>query len=311
MLYSDSAASGIQYLYDPGSNSWSTNDLIAEGSGGPLTACIQLTRRCNMKCRYCFEPYDDDYDMEIVQLDKILASLSDSGTRLVRLTGGEPLLYKHLEQAAGMVNDYGMSAAIDTNAVMLSKEYIRRLKNKVAFFAVSLDGGRFVHDKYRGKYHMVRNAIELLREDGVPVLISTVLTDQSLNDIFELIRFAQAEGVLSLRVVPMLRRGKGKSVTTGTGMPISIDFVSELREFKRRNRIGLKVIVIDWFQVLPGSVIMIKKNGDMIGMPGVDDIAGDVLIGNVLTSTVSGVWNAYAYKMNHINKCLEQSVVSL
>lgn len=299
-----------QYLYDAFSNSWSIGDVVSE-TQGPLTACIQLTRRCNMRCKYCFEPYDDDMDMEIQQLEQIISSLASSGTRLVRLTGGEPLLYRHIDKAVSLVNDYGMSVAIDTNASLLSKDAIGQLKKNVTFFAVSLDGDRFVHNKYRGKYLSVRNAVKLLRDDGIPVLISTVLTDQSINDIFELLKFAEEVGVLSLRIVPMLKRGKGQKVLNDKRILVNNDFVSELRKYKRQQGISLKVVIIDWTRVSPGSVIMIKKNGDMIGMPGADNIAGEVFIGNVLNSTVSEVWNVYSYKNNHIKKCLEKSVFSI
>ncbi|WPG35244.1 GTP 3',8-cyclase MoaA [Variovorax sp. EBFNA2] len=81
--------------------------LLADRLGRPLTDLrISVTDRCNFRCSYCMpkDVFDKDYQYlphsallsfeEITRLARLFAS---HGVRKIRLTGGEPLLRKHIE----------------------------------------------------------------------------------------------------------------------------------------------------------------------------------------------------------------------
>src|SRR5215210_7143751 len=89
---------------------------------------ISVTDRCNIRCYYCmpetvqFGPKDDILTFEEVsRFTRIAAGL---GVRKVRITGGEPLVRKHLpvliEQIAGITGIDDL--ALTTNGVLLAPQ---------------------------------------------------------------------------------------------------------------------------------------------------------------------------------------------
>jgi GTP 3',8-cyclase len=92
---------------------------------------ISVTDRCNFRCVYCMPRavFGKDYPFlprkdllsfeEITRIAKVFAA---RGVRKVRITGGEPLLRKHLEnlieQLAGIA---GIELTLTTNGVLLPK----------------------------------------------------------------------------------------------------------------------------------------------------------------------------------------------
>ncbi len=93
---------------------------------------ISVTDRCNFRCIYCMpkEFFGPDYEFlprrellsfeEITRLARVFAA---HGVRKIRLTGGEPLLRKDLEQLIEMLAAIpGIDITLTTNASVLAKK---------------------------------------------------------------------------------------------------------------------------------------------------------------------------------------------
>ena len=96
---------------------------------------ISVTDRCDLRCNYCMPVGFKDYREpaswltfdEIIRLTRIL---SQSGTRRIRLTGGEPLLRRNLpDLVAGLRSDTTVQdVSLTTNATRLPR-FARALKD--------------------------------------------------------------------------------------------------------------------------------------------------------------------------------------
>ena len=99
----------------------------------PLGAVrISVTDRCNLRCSYCMP--EDEYTWlpraslltfeEIARLASVFARL---GVDKVRLTGGEPLLRRDLDQLIAMLRAVGgvREIALTTNALLLASNALR------------------------------------------------------------------------------------------------------------------------------------------------------------------------------------------
>ena len=112
--------------------------LLADTLARPLRDLrISVTDRCNFRCSYCMpsEVFNKDYAFlpqtsllsfeEITRLAKIFVA---HGVEKIRLTGGEPLLRKHLEvlidMLAKLVTPQGqpLDITLTTNASLLAKK---------------------------------------------------------------------------------------------------------------------------------------------------------------------------------------------
>ena len=111
---------------------------------------ISVTDRCNFRCTYCMprEVYGRDYAFlpraelltfeEITRLAAIFAGL---GVRKLRLTGGEPLLRRDLDQLVAMLVDVpGIDdVTLTTNGSVLARHAQRLAAAGLQRITVSLD----------------------------------------------------------------------------------------------------------------------------------------------------------------------------
>ncbi|MGA1325522.1 MAG: GTP 3',8-cyclase MoaA [Rubrivivax sp.] len=112
--------------------------LLSDRLGRPLRDLrISVTDRCNFRCSYCMpkEVFDRDYRFlpqtslltfeEITRVSRLFVA---HGVRKLRLTGGEPLLRKHLETLVGMlaslrdVDGQPLDLTLTTNGSLLERK---------------------------------------------------------------------------------------------------------------------------------------------------------------------------------------------
>ncbi|QFZ85381.1 GTP 3',8-cyclase MoaA [Variovorax paradoxus] len=131
------------------------NGLLADRLGRPLTDLrISVTDRCNFRCSYCMpkDVFDKDYQYlphsallsfeEITRLARLFAS---HGVRKIRLTGGEPLLRKHIEGLIGQLAELRtpdgdpLELTLTTNGSLLKRKAAALKAAGLQRVTVSLD----------------------------------------------------------------------------------------------------------------------------------------------------------------------------
>jgi cyclic pyranopterin phosphate synthase len=107
--------------------------VLLDSLGRPLRDLrISVTDRCNFRCVYCMpkEVFGKDYAFlernallsfeEITRLARVFQRL---GIEKIRLTGGEPLVRRNLEQLIGMLGELpGLDLTLTTNGSILAKK---------------------------------------------------------------------------------------------------------------------------------------------------------------------------------------------
>jgi cyclic pyranopterin phosphate synthase len=113
---------------------------------------LSLTARCNLACPYCCPDTDDPPDLlTLAERQRLVALAVELGFRRLRLTGGEPLLHRGLEELIAALQPLrpapgdhrpGLEEiALTTNGVLLTAERARALKAAgLDRLTVSLDG---------------------------------------------------------------------------------------------------------------------------------------------------------------------------
>jgi GTP 3',8-cyclase len=91
-----------------------SNGLLSDALGRPLRDLrISVTDRCNFRCSYCMpkEVFDKRYTflphdqlLSFEEITRLAGLFAAHGVRKLRLTGGEPLLRKHLEVLVEMLS---------------------------------------------------------------------------------------------------------------------------------------------------------------------------------------------------------------
>lgn len=173
--------------------------LMTDGFGRRISYVrLSVTDRCDLRCRYCmaedmvFLPKQD-----ILSLEELLA-LADlfiaRGVTRIRLTGGEPLVRRGVEQLiAGLGERIGQGLdelTLTTNGTQLRRFAPALAQAGVKRINVSLDSRdpeRFRHITRRGDLAQVLDGIAAAREAGLAVKINMValkgLNEDEIGDM--------------------------------------------------------------------------------------------------------------------------------
>lgn len=102
------------------------------------------------------------------------------GTRMISLTGGEPLMRDDIGNIISYIKQFGMTVRMLTNGIMLPQRIseVRTLDE----LRISLEGDEEEHERLRGAgtFKKTIYAMELARSEGINVTLSTGLTAQNV-----------------------------------------------------------------------------------------------------------------------------------
>jgi GTP 3',8-cyclase len=169
---------------------------------------VSLTDRCNLRCSYCMPAEGLEWlpaaevltDSEIVRLVGIGVRML--GITTVRLTGGEPLLRKNLEQLVAELATLKPRPAIalTTNGIGLARRagaLAAAGLNRINISLDTLDAATFARLARRPRLPDVLAGVSAARGAGLqPVKINTVLMrDVNDHEAVDLLRWAMAEQV--------------------------------------------------------------------------------------------------------------------
>jgi len=192
--------------------------LLSDTRGRPLHDLrISVTDRCNFRCSYCMprEVFDKDYAFlpqssllsfeEITRLARIFVA---HGVEKIRLTGGEPLLRKHLEVLIEMLAKLQTPAGkplditLTTNGSLLAKKAQSLKDAGLQRVTVSLDG--LDDATFRGMNDVdfpvaeVLKGIEAAQKVGLAPLKVNMVVKRGTNDaeILPMARHFRNSGVV-------------------------------------------------------------------------------------------------------------------
>lgn len=174
----------------------------ADALGRPLTDLrISVTDRCNFRCVYCmprevfgrdFQFMERDELLSFDEIERVARAAVLLGVRKIRLTGGEPLLRRGLEDLVARLaairtpDGEALDLALTSNGLalpLLASRLAEAGLNRVTVSLDSLDDERFrrIAD-VRFPVSRVLEGIDAAREAGLgPIKINTVVK-RSAND---------------------------------------------------------------------------------------------------------------------------------
>jgi len=162
---------------------------------------ISLTSGCNLACTYCVpqgNPVIKTQRQEGLSA-KQFAALVEKIHRInpldsVRLTGGEPLLYRELPYLTEAIADMGIEVGMTTNALLLKKHIATLYQAGLRNVNISLDAADpVIFYRMTGslKYEDVCQGIEMALQTGILVKLNAVIIrDVNENQILPLLEYA-------------------------------------------------------------------------------------------------------------------------
>lgn len=166
------------------------NEKISRGEGIPIIQ-FQYNYICNFKCEHCCTQrmqnlqYEAEFKksrkyFKLDDVKELSRQADEMGLSTFVITGGEPLLFKDLDELVGVINPDKFWIVMDTNGWFLDDEKARHLKDiGVDKIQLSLDGADAqTHDSFRrqeGSWERCIKAIEACKKADLHVILSTVV----------------------------------------------------------------------------------------------------------------------------------------
>lgn len=100
---------------------------LKAGRAVPLLVFIRPSKRCNAKCKMCSFWKKNNEQIPFSKMRKIIKNAAELGTKEIRLSGGEPLLYPYFFQTLKLIKDNGMDSSFITNGSLLSQKNVKKI----------------------------------------------------------------------------------------------------------------------------------------------------------------------------------------
>lgn len=185
---------------------------------------FEITNTCNFQCTHCFnESHSEGFGgPDRANLLQLIRELGHSGAKNVYLTGGEPTRYRWFADALQEFANQGIEVILATNGYDLDRAtdlILTYVSRRLGVF-VSIDGLAERHDTVRNKqgaFERTLANIESLLEQGMPVRVSTVVTEESLAELAPLLALLQRTGVAQVNLTSPVGIGRAKPFGVASG----------------------------------------------------------------------------------------------
>ena len=172
---------------------------------------FDVTNRCNLSCKYCFNHralQSAPLDLDPALIDKALRSKLGKSVKHWYLSGGEPLLYRHLPEALRIFQERGIRSKVATNGIRATPEVLDAWAAAGVFsvqfsldtldpsLQVYLNGGR------KKDLEVILSNLEHAVRTPLRVVVSSVLTGLNRGEVKDIMAFCLKSGVDSYTLYP-------------------------------------------------------------------------------------------------------------
>lgn len=182
----------------------------------PLSATLELTFRCNLRCRHCYIQCDQasweaDPELTADQWRGILDQLAEAGVLWLLFTGGEPLLRPDFAEIYMHAKRRGMLITLFTNGTMVTEE-VADLLAAYPPFAVEVSLYGRTAEVYEavtdvpGSFERCMAGIQRLAALPILLRLKTPLMTLNRDGLWDVKAYAESLGV-EFRFDPLLNAG--------------------------------------------------------------------------------------------------------
>lgn len=185
---------------------------------------LQINNNCNLSCTHCLVSSGPGgiAGLDTQRLLGVIDRAKQLGVERVYITGGEPFLRRDIFDIARHVTEHHqLELIVLTNATVLAgrvKENLGTLDRNKVRFQVSIDGARpETNDPIRGAgtFTKALDGAELLANLGFDVSLTTVTTEENLEELDQIPAIVKRVGAKSQHL--MWSHKRGRAIESGNG----------------------------------------------------------------------------------------------
>lgn len=190
-------------------------DLMAERRI-PFTANIEITDRCNLKCKHCYRSQNSLTLWDVKNFENTLIKLKEMGTLHIVFAGSEPLMHPNIVEFIELIAKHGFVLTLQSNVTLLNDRILVALKKctvKMIFVSLYTDKPE-LHDMITsscGSFDKTVNAIKMLQNNGFVVRASISIFDVNKDEVYAVDSLCKELGVqagYNFKIIPAIESGK-------------------------------------------------------------------------------------------------------
>jgi MoaA/NifB/PqqE/SkfB family radical SAM enzyme len=161
----------------------------------PIRVDFKITENCNARCVICDHWKNKSEDkLNKDKIIHILKEIASSKIRVLRITGGEPLLRKDLFDILSKFTNNDFNVILASNGLLINK-YIDEINDSIiSNVKVSIDGIGDKNDYIRGVKGYYKKALGSLSHLHKKITIGSVLNNLLIDDLEDLIKYCRDKG---------------------------------------------------------------------------------------------------------------------
>lgn len=166
----------------------------------PLVTMLEPTLRCNLDCIGCgrIEEYHREKPKDLT-VDECLKAVDDCGAPIVSVCGGEPLVYKPVDELIQELIKRKKYIYLCTNAMFMDRYWDRIPPHDRLSLSIHLDGLEETHDwavDQPGVFKKVAEIIDEAKARGYRVSTNTtVFNGTNADEIVDMMQYLYQKGV--------------------------------------------------------------------------------------------------------------------
>lgn len=250
----------------------------------PPVVDLLITSNCNLDCKFCFGP-SIQKELAFKNLKNIIEKLVDFGVKSLVISGGEPLLYKRIEDLLFYCKQKKLKIVLSTNGILLEKKSDRILPF-IDWLSLPIESYTFqLHSKARpGFPRQLELIVKLIKNvkrkyPKLKIKIGTVVTKQNINDLEKIAEFIIENNIFPdvWKLYEFGPRGRGRK-NKDTFFITTKEFLSKAKKAKRVLKKARKEtkIVIKLYKQFDKADLLMHPNGNAVCLiKGRDKIIGN------------------------------------
>jgi len=273
------------------------NDILS----APCEVAIEVTGKCNLNCKYCFNEITN-YDIPISKLKDILDQTDKMNVFEVCITGGEPFIREDIFEILDYASRKNYVLLIVTNGTLLTPNNIKILDEMglINSIQISLDSSdENTHNSVRGLFTETMLALKEIKKvsSSLPT-IGIVIHRQNYgnicNSLQSLSEYCSGFHLMNIQVSNEALKHKNDLFLNSSTLS---ETWKEIERFSRRNSIkvdiddyDLKKIETARFTGCTAGKTKVAITPELNVIP--CDMARSLIIGNLNEMTLEQIWNS-------------------
>lgn len=151
------------------------------------TAILELTYKCNLKCRHCYLENINCKEQSTEFWIDVLSLLKHERFEHVIFSGGEPLLYKEVSELLIMAKLFGFRTFLFTNGLLIHNEIDAIINSCVDKVCISIYGSSSEKYDYMTNcpdfFELLNKNLELLSSLQINTQLRMIVTPNNKNEI--------------------------------------------------------------------------------------------------------------------------------